>query len=553
MVPQVSSGVAGLDHILAGGYLAASPTLLIGQPGCGKTLFLLSFLAAGAADGQRSVCATCTEAPERLIAYMDALGHPVDSWIDDGLLRFVDLRPVPGETVIGDFDLDAVMARMTSALEAGGHKATEGRLAIDDLNRLSYAFDDERHASHTTNVLFRSLRESGITTLISASDSAQTRATLADYTADAVISLSQSVANRLMTRILRVDKLRGVGHGTNEYPFLIDATGPRLMPVTSVARSSNARREMVSTGLPDLDTLLGGGMYRASSVMVSGSSGTGKSTLLGQMALGLASTGLHGSLYTFEQDPVELLHDWAGVGIRLDKLVESGAVDIRRARATERGLEEHLIRIARHVQDARLDFLIIDPVSAFTDVGDPISVKTMLVRLVDICKGFGTLVIFSELMSEATNIGLSTMALSSLLDAWLRLELHRQGDEYIRLLRILKSRGAKTSGQIKEFRITPDGLVIEDPYLGDGTFVFGTEKLIRRHADARRIRSLSDSLARLKRRMDILTRDYESRLSQTAFERDEALAATKAEIEDLETKIAALADDSLEIDAQRGG
>lgn len=554
MVSQVSTGVAGLDNILAGGYLAGSPTLLIGQPGCGKTLFLLAFLAAGVAEGQVTVCATCTEAPERLVGYMEALGHPARSWVEAGRLRILDLRPVRGEQVVGSFDLSAIVARLDAALGRNGTSETEGRLAIDDLNRLAYAFDERGNARDATYDLFQSLRESGVTTLISAADSPQTRASLADYTADSVITLRQTVANRLMTRILRVEKQRGVGHGTNEYPFMIAADGPILMPVTHLVSGGRAitRQQMVSTGMPGLDSMLGGGFYKGSSVMISGSSGTGKSTLAGQLALGLTRQGMTGALYTMEQTAAELLHDWAGVGIDLQAAQADGKLDIRRVRAADRGLEEHLIRIARHIHESNIGFVLIDPVSAFNDIGDPVAVKTMLIRLVDVCKTAGVLVLFTELLSEANNATLSNMELSSLLDAWLRLELLRQGDEYIRLLRVLKSRGAKTSGQIKEFRISTQGLSIEDPYLGDGAFVFGAEKLIRRQADQHKARMLADSLDRLNRRIVVLERDYEARSTQAAFEREEALAALRSEIEEVERRLAALREDGDSIGARRG-
>ncbi|WP_299441013.1 circadian clock protein KaiC [uncultured Rhodospira sp.] len=549
---QVGTGVPGLDGILAGGYLAACPTLIMGQPGCGKTLFLLQFLADGASRGTRAVCATCTESPERLQEHMKAFGHPVEQWMADGLLVFVDLRPVPGELVTGALDQTVIKVRLDAALGAGGADPTMGRLAIDDLNRLAYAFDPSGIAARQTLDLLRLLRDSGITTLISSAETEAARDSLVDYAVDAVIELRQTVERRLMTRTLRVTKMRGVQHGTNEYPFMIDDAGPSLMPVTQLEGQYHARAGMVSTGHARLDALLGGGLYRGGSLMITGTSGVGKSTLCGQLAAGLCADGLRVVYKTFEQEESELTHDFHGVGIDLRPFVENGRLRFVRARSVDCGLEEHLIRLARMADTDRPDVLIIDAVTSMTDLGDVTTVKSMLLRLIDTCKSRGILIIMVELLWDAQD-SVSQMGLSSLLDTWIRLELQRQVGEYVRLIRVLKGRGANISHQIKEFRITDQGIAIEDPYVGGGSFVFGTEKLIREQAERHEHTRMRTRLERLQRELEVLPGAFDARLAQTRLEREEAIERLRDEINDLQRALENVHADARAVSAARGG
>jgi circadian clock protein KaiC len=364
-----------------------------------------------------------------------------------------------------------------------------------------------------------------------------------DYAVDAVIELRQTVENRLMTRTLRVTKMRGVGHGTNEYPFLIDECGPSLMPVTDLDGHYQSRRSMVSTGHARLDALLGGGLYKGSSLMLTGTSGTGKTTLAGHIAVGLCDAGLKVLYATFEQDESELDHDLGKVGIDLRRHLDSGALTIQRVRSVDYGLEEHLIRKTKLIDDENLEVLVLDAVTALSDLGALSKVKSMVLRLLDACKSRGVMVIMTELLGDSQD-SVSVLGLSSLLDAWIRLEQHRQNSEFVRLIRVLKGRGAKTSQQIKEFRITETGLEIEDPYIGGGRFVFGTEKLIQEQKDRQAATEQAQQLERLKRELGALPAAHEAHLVQLRLDQERAEA-------DLKARIAALEDRENETDINR--
>ncbi len=551
-VDQIGSGVPGLDRVLAGGYVAGTPTLLLGPAGCGKTLFLLQFAAETAARGQRAVFATCTESPERLASYMEALGQPVDRILADGLLVFVDLRPIHDEMVEGQYNLDVVKVRIDAALRVNGRTPEDARLCIDDLNRLAYAFDPEGIARETTLALLRLLRDANVTTLITMGVDDPERVTPVTYAVDTIIELNQTVENRLMTRTLRVPKMRGVGHGTNAYPFLIDESGPRLIPITGMDSVYQSRGDKVSTGHTRLDELLGGGLFRGSAVMITGASGTGKSTVLGQLAVGLCAAGMTGLYLTFEQDKTELCHDLGGVGLDVGTLIETKRLDIQLVRSVDYGLEEHLIRITRVVLEERPGYLIIDAVTALNDLGKTSAVKGMLLRLIDVCKANAITLIFAELLTDTEQTG-SILGLSSLLDVWIRVELYRQSGEYVRLIRVLKGRGAATSSQLKEFRISSDGIAIEDAYTGAGSYVFGTEKLMREQVEAFERDEAQQQLGRLKKEMSQLPITFDARVAQTELEREAAMESLRTEIATLERRVAGLANDAEHVRIARGG
>lgn len=551
-VDQIETGVVGLDKVLAGGYLAGVPTLILGTPGCGKTLFLLGFVASGALKGERTIYATCGESPDRLTAYLSALGHPADQWIADGLLSYIDLRTTYDEMVAGPYNLDALKVRIDFALRAGGQDPNGARLCIDELNRLAYAVDPQGIAREATLSVLRLLRDAGVTTLIAMGDEDAGRTTPISYAADTLIELSQVVEDGLMTRFLRVTKMRGVGHGTNAYPFLIDEQGPKMTPITGLEGVYQSREGFVSSGHAKFDAMLGGGLFRGSAALITGTTGTGKSTLLAQISVGFCSFGLKGLYLTFEQDKTELCRDFRGVGLDVTPFLDDQVFDIVQMRAFDFGLEEHLIRIINILIERRPDFVIIDAVTALSDLGRHYAFKGMLLRLIDVCKSNKIALVLTELLAGSSSTA-SDLSLSSLLDVWIHLELHLQSGEYVRLIRVVKGRGAATSAQIKEFRITSDGICIEDPYVGAGSFVFGTDKLVREQLEAFQRLEREQHISRLRRQLSQLPAAFKARAAQVDMEREDAIEALQAEIAKLERQVAGVASDAEHVRLARGG
>jgi len=550
MMERLSSGVFGLDEILGGGYPAGSPVLVMGGPGCGKTLFLLCFAARSVEAARPTILATTTEAPDRLRRYAASMGHDLNTAEEKGALHLLDLRQAANETVSGAFDLDAVFVRLENAARKMNVDLGACCIALDEFNRLAYAFDDLGAAREPTLALLRKLRDSGATILISAGETRAVVDSLVDYAVDGVINLSQQVKNRLMTRVLRVSKLRGVAHGTNEYPFLIDGQGPSVMPVSAVSRDYNARGEIVSTGNEALDDALGGGLYRGSALMITGTSGTGKTTIAAAIVKGLCEAGLSGGYFSFEQSRHELEHDLGQLDPSFQAMFGNQRLTVDHLRAVEHGLEDHLIRTARWVGEHEPGFLVLDPISSLMDIGDPTAVKMMLVRLVDLCKLKGVLVIMTELLTDSGG-GVSRLGLSSLLDAWVRLELKPEAGEHLRLMRVLKSRGAANSTQVKEFEIGAGGVRILDPYIGPGGVAFGVERLRQEQADQRAVTQRRERLEQLQRRLEALPKTYAAKETDLQWERDQQLSELREEIRSLEQDLELMDEDAADLRRRR--
>lgn len=455
---KLSTGIRGLDAVLAGGYPARGPILLTGGPGSGKTVFGLSFAHAGLAAGEGAVVVTCDERPQRLLDYMDALGMAGRQHLDGGGLQVLDMRPSPGEEVAGSYDLDVIRLRIEQAIEATGAK----RLVIDSLDnlRLALAGDDLRA---DVLALFEWLRDSGVTTVVTLAASAGPGVMhrFEEYAADCVVALSQQLSERLMTRYLRVLKMRGSAHGTNEYPFLLDAGGVTLMPVTGTDLKAAAPTTRTTTGIPGLDRLLGGGYLDGSAMMVSGAAGSGKSILAATLLHAALEAGQRAVYVSLEESPAEIRRNMQSIGIDLAPFVESGQLQMHSVRSVEMGLENHLIRVSTLVDDARARLMVLDPVSALTDLGPPLQVKMMLVRFANHLKVHGVTLLLTELLPDDAR-DVTHMNISSLSDVWIKLSQVEEGESGRRLVRVVKARGSATTGGQREFVLTDAGLMIKE-------------------------------------------------------------------------------------------
>lgn len=456
---KLSTGIRGLDAILEGGYPSGTPALLTGGPGTGKTVFGLSFIHAGLAAGEGAVMVTCDERPQRLLDYMDALGMAGTRARDEGRLRILDMRPGIDEEVAGAYDLDVIRMRIEGALAATG--AT--RLVIDSLDNLQLALSGDRLRKEIL-ALFEWLRDIGLTTLVSLSASTGTGVMhrFEEYASDCVIQLSQQINDRLMTRYLWVMKMRGAGHGTNEYPFLLDAKGVSILPVTGTDLKAAAPTTRTSTGIAGLDTMLGGAGYLdGSTIMISGSAGTGKSIMAATLLHAALEAGRQAAYISLEESPEEIRRNLRAVGIDVAPFVASGALQMYSVRSVEMGLESHLIRISERVEEAAVQLMVIDPISALADLGSALQVKMMLVRFTNRLKARGVTLLLTELLPDATQ-ETSTMNISSLSDVWIRLRQVESEDETRRVIQLVKARGGATSSRRRVFTIENNGIRIKE-------------------------------------------------------------------------------------------
>ena len=517
-IAKIATGIKGLDSVLGGGYPAGSPILLRGSPGTGKTVFGLWFIYEQLKQGLSTILIACEEPPEKLLNYMDAFGMKGSEYHQSGKLTILDFRPNLRDQVDGDFSLTPILKRLSFALE----KTHASTLVLDSLQNLLWGLG-VNHPGKELLELFDWVRERQVTTLttMSMQPSRDDSNMLEEYSVDCVIYLSQNIEQRMMTRNLRVMKMRGSAHGTNEYPFALTARGVSLLPVTDPQIIGEVDMNRVSTGIATLDEMLGGeGYFRGTTLIASGKAGCGKTILGFHFALAAIKAGQKVLFVSFEESQNLLQRNLLSVGLDLAKPLKQKQLVIHAARAVEKGLEDHLIEIMDLVTEVSADFVILDPISALIDLGSPSQVKMMMVRFVTNMKSRGTTLLMTELLSMGEDVA-SRLMVSSLADSWLSLRQIESNGEFNRLISVIKSRGSKTSNQVKEFNITSQGIAIEEPYIGDGEVVVGSEKVARIALDEELVAIKQYELQRIEQEMKAL---------QQAHEANEALQTSQYQV-----------------------
>lgn len=458
------TGMEGFDFVLRGGLPAGRPALLRGGPGSGKTIISLSFLCHGLEIGEPGVLVTFDESPQELIRHAEALDMRLIEHVESGRVRILDMRPARGEMMSGEsLELSAVLARLDHAIQQTGAQ----RLVIDAIDGLEGAFSGADASLHSElRRLFDWIRERKTTTLITIGEHGDfnQRYGIEDYVADSVIALKQEVADRLMIRLLRVVKRRGGSHGTNEFPFLIDHEGIFILPLTGTRLRSNSSNDRLSTGIPGLDDMIGGrGIYRGTTAMYSGQSGTGKTTFAAAFARAACERGEDVLYLSFEEGAEELMRNQLSVGIDLSAHLDTpagvGRLVLEPMLAAETGWEEHLLRILRAVRQNRPAVVLLDPLSALSEKMAGASSKAMVLRLLSLLKSERVTTVATELLSD-NSAGESSLNISSAIDMWLKLRREERDDLLHRLLVVVKSRGMPSADFVSEYTMSDQGVSI---------------------------------------------------------------------------------------------
>lgn len=477
------TGIQGLDEITGGGLPLGRPTLVCGSAGCGKTLLATEFLVRGARDlGEPGVFITFEETAAELTRNVASLGFDLDALVRDKKLVIDHVHIERSEIEeSGDYNLDGLFVRLNYAIDTIGAR----RVVLDTLEALFSGFPTQTILRSELQRLFRWLKETGVTAVITAEqgDRTLTRHGLEEYVADCVILLDHRIIDQNSTRRLRVVKYRGALHGTNEYPFLIDEQGISVLPVTSLSLDYAVSTERISSGIPRLDTMLGnGGFYRGSSILISGTAGTGKTSIAAAFVESTCRAGERCLYVSSEESPRQLIRNARSIGIDLEPWVEQGLLRFYAIRPTMCGLEMHLVALHKQVAQFEPGVVIIDPVTNFTAVGSPHDVKLMLTRLTDFFKERLITSLFTSLTSgsflEQTDIGIS-----SLMDVWLLLRDLEANGERNRGLYVLKARGMGHSNQIREFLLSDEGIQLLDVYVGQGNVLTGSSRALQEARD----------------------------------------------------------------------
>lgn len=487
-IPKAPTGITGFDAVTAGGLPAGRPSLICGGAGSGKTLFALTFLVNGAVErDEPGVFISFEERAEDLVANVRPLGHDLEALIAAGKLAIDHVRVERSEIEeTGEYDLEGLFIRIGFAVDRIGAK----RVVLDTIEALFAGFTDAGILRAELRRLFGWLKDRGLTAVITAErgDGALTRHGLEEYVSDCVILLDNRVEDQIATRRLRIVKYRGSAHGMNEYPFLIDAEGVSLLPVTATRREAPASSEVVPTGIPGLDAMLrAGGVFRGSSVLVSGVSGTGKTNLVSQFVDAACRRGERCMIFALEESAGEIRRNAQSIGIDLGHSIDAGLLRLEATRPSYYGLEMHLARMHREIEAFAPTIVVVDPISAFR--GPAVEVHATLLRLMDLLKDEGTTTIFTSLRSGGSLLEGTEQGLSSLMDVWIRLADIEADGERNRLLHVIKARGMSHSNQVREYRITDTGFELTDAYIGPHGVLTGTARVIqeaRERAEAER-------------------------------------------------------------------
>lgn len=520
-VIKVPTGIRGLDEITGGGLPRGRATLVSGDVGCGKTLFGIEFLVRGAEKyGEPGVLMTFEETPAELVQNVRSLGFDLKRLVSERMLSihhvYIDRTEIE-ET--GEFDLEGLFVRLNHAIDAIGAK----RVAMDTIESIFSGFTNEGILRAELRRLFRWLKDKGVTSIITAEAEGGnlSRHGLEEFLSDCVIRLDRRVSDEVATRRMEIVKYRGSSHGTNEYPFLIDDGGIAILPITSIGLQHAVSPERVSTGIPRLDQMLGGqGLYRGSSTLISGSAGTGKTSIAGQVVLAACERGERSLYFAFEESPDQVVRNLRSIGIDLQPWCESGQLMFQAARPTLYGLEMHLAQIHKCVEEFKPSVVVLDPITNFIMSGSQTQVKGMLIRLIDFLKSRQITGVFTSLTSGGEAAEQTEVGVSSLIDTWILLRFLESGGERNRALYLLKSRGMAHSNQIREFVMTNSGIELVDVYLGPQGVLTGTARYIQE------ARERSEALSRHE---ELEARERQLERERVAMERQ--IAALRAEFE----------------------
>ncbi|HUL31780.1 MAG TPA: circadian clock protein KaiC [Thermodesulfobacteriota bacterium] len=487
---KVPTGIEGLDEITNGGLPKGRPTLVCGGAGSGKTLFGMEFLVRGATRfNEAGVFMSFEESAEELTKNVASLGFDLNRLIASKrlLVDYVHIERSEIEET-GEYDLEGLFIRLGNAIDSIGAK----RVVLDTIESLFAGLPNHSILRAELRRLFRWLKKKGMTAVITGErgDNALTRHGLEEYVSDCVILLDHRVSNQISTRRLRIVKYRGSTHGTNEFPFLIDERGLAVMPITSLGLKHIVTNQRISTGIPRLDSMLGGkGYFRGSSILVSGTAGTGKTSVAAHFVDAACRRGEQCIFFAFEESPSQIIRNMRSIGIDLQQWVEKGLLRFHAERPTVYGLEAHLASMHKYIDMFKPKVVIVDPVTNLGSVASEADVKAMLIRLLDQMKFNQITALFTTLTASTGSLESTEVGISSLADTWLLLRDIELGGERNRGLYILKSRGMPHSNQVREFLLTDKGVDLVDVYVGPSGVLTGSAR-ISQEAQERDVESI---------------------------------------------------------------
>ncbi|KJS33564.1 MAG: KaiC 1 [Desulfatitalea sp. BRH_c12] len=532
-LPKSPTGIKGFDEITFGGLPKGRPTLVSGGAGSGKTLFGMEFIIRGAVEyAEPGVFVSFEESEEDLVANFKSLGFDLVQLQADKKL-YLDYVHIDRSEIeeTGEFNLEGLFVRLGFAIDA----ISARRVVLDTLEALFSGFANQFILRSEIRRLFRWLKDRGVTAVITAErgslEGGLTRHGLEEYVSDCVIALDHRVHDQLSTRRMRVVKYRGSTHGTNEYPFLLDEGGISVLPITSVGLDYAVTNERISTGIPRLDVMFGGkGFFRGSSILISGTAGTGKTSFASQFVYNTCKNGERCLYFAFEESSSQIVRNMRSLGMDLEPLIGKGLLRYESVRPTSFGLETHLAKMIQIITEFTPSAIVIDPISNMINVGSGYDVKIALMRLVDMLKSKLITSLFTSLLQAGRDIVDEHVGVSSLMDTWMLLREIESGGEANRIINIVKSRGMAHSNQLREFVMSDQGIEFVDVYTGPAGVLTGTARVVQ---EARE----KTEWTRIQREIERKKRDLERKRLVTEARINELQARMDSDQEEIEKLI----------------
>ncbi|KQB42775.1 circadian clock protein KaiC [Flavobacterium aquidurense] len=530
--PKTPTGVDGLDEITDGGFPKGRPTLICGGAGCGKTLLSMQFLIRGITEyNEPGVFMSFEEPSDDLTLNVKSLGFDLEKLKANKKLVVDHVRVERSEIEeAGEYDLEGLFIRLGHAIDSIKAK----RVVLDTIESLFSGLDNQAILRAELRRLFHWLKAKGVTAIITGErgEATLTRQGLEEYVSDCVIVLDHRVIEQVSTRRLRIVKYRGSTHGTNEYPFLIDEDGISVLPITSLKLDNEVSSDVISTGVPGLNEMFqGGGFYRGSNILVSGTAGTAKTTIACYFANEQCEKNEKTIYFAFEESPQQLVRNMKSINVDLQKHIDKGTLQIHSSRPSLNGLELHLLTLRKLIREFKPTTIIIDPISNLITVGSEHEVRSMLVRLIDMLKANNITALFTSLNKQTDNLrpDLAEESVSSLVDTWITVRDMEGIGERNRGIFIVKARGMGHSNQVREFVITDNGISLLDVELGPQGILTGA---------ARKTYQFKKTISDIKLQNEISRKDREIERKRKVLEAN--IEALRNEFESAEEELSIL-------------
>ncbi len=488
-VEKLVTGIEGFDLIAQGGIPKGRTTLVSGTAGSAKTVFAAQFLAEGIRkDGAPGIFVTFEETPEDIRKNMLSMGWSIAEWEEQSLWRFVDTSPHPEIDVIetGEFDLGALLVRIEYAASQIGAQ----RIAIDSLGAIFSRFANTSIVRSELHRLASALKVMGVTVVITTERTQEygeiARFGVEEFVADNVIILRNVLEDEKRRRTIEVLKFRGAGHQKGEYPFtVLPDQGVVVIPLSAIELKQRSSQARVTSGNVELDRMCGGGFFRDSLILASGATGCGKTLMTAEFISGGADNGERCLLLAYEESREQLIRNAIGWGIDFEKHERQGLLRVVCAYPESAGLEDHLIRMKREIDQFKPDRVAVDSVTALERVGSRNGFREFIISLASFVKHHEIPGLFTA--TTATLMGgpsITEAHFSSITDTIILLRYVEMLGEMRRGITVLKMRGSKHEKDIREYSIDEHGMHIGKPFRNVVGILSGKpEYLSREEAD----------------------------------------------------------------------